>query len=239
MRVKTDAIVLSKIKYGDHDVIVKCYTKNRGIVSYLLRGILKSKKSNSKIAYYQPLSILEIEENFRANQSLHYITDVKLGVPYKSMHTNILKASIVMFLSEVLTATLKEEEANLSLYEFLETSLQWLDHETNFANFHLLFLLEFSKHLGFYPDTSQANFSYFNLRSGSFELKPQAPYTVSGENLTFMKQLLDMKFDTLDSLKLHSVQRQSLLNVLLFYFELHLSEFRKPKSLQVLNQVFS
>lgn len=238
MLVKTDAIVLSKIKYGDHDVIVKCYTKNRGVVSYLLRGVLKSKKSNSKIAYYQSLSQLEIEENFRPNQSLHYITDVKLRVPYKSMHTNILKASIVMFLSEVLTTSLREEEANLSLYEFLETSLQWLDHEADFANFHLLFLLELSKHLGFYPDTSQSDFPYFNLRSGSFELKPQTPYSVSGENLTFMKQLLELKFDALDSLKLHSKQRQALLHALLFYYELHLTEFRKPKSLQVLNQVF-
>ena len=204
MLVKTNAIVLSKIKYGDHDVIVKCYTKNRGIVSYLLRGILKSKKSNSKIAYYQSLSQLEIEENFKINQTLHYITDVKLSVPYKSMHTNVLKAAIVMFLSEVLTTTLREEEANLSLY-----------------------------------DTSQSDLPYLNLRSGTFELQSQIPYTVSGENLVFMKQLLSIKFDELNSVKLHSTQRQSLLNLLLFYFELHQSDFRKPKSLQILNQVFS
>ncbi|MCL8008706.1 DNA repair protein RecO [Gelidibacter japonicus] len=238
MLTKTNAIVLSKIRYGDHDVIVKCYTKSRGVVSYILRGVLKSKKSNSKIAYYLPLSQLEIEENFRPKQSLHYITDVKLSVPYQYMHTNILKGAVVMFLSEILTTTLKEEEANPSLYEFLETTLQWLDHETEFANFHLLFLLELSKHLGFYPDTSQSNFPYFNLRSGSFELKPQTPYTISGENLVLMKQLLGIKFDSLNSLKLHSKQRQSFLNLLLLYFELHLSDFRKPKSLQVFNEVF-
>lgn len=238
MLVKTNAIVLSKIRYGDHDVIVKCYTQNRGIVSYLLRGILKSKKSNSKIAYYQPLSQLEIEENYRPNQSLHYITDVKLAMVYHSMHNNILKGAIVMFLAEVLATTLKEEEANPSLYEFLETTLQWLDHESEFANFHLLFLLELSKHLGFYPDTAQSDLPYFNLRSGSFELKPQTPYTISGDNLILMKQLLGIKFDALNSLKLHSKQRQALLNVLILYFELHLSDFRKPKSLQIFNEVF-
>lgn len=239
MLVKTNAIVLSKIKYGDHDVIVKCYTKNRGVVSYLLRGILKNKRSNSKIAYYQPLSQLEIEENYKPNHSLHFITDVKLSVPYLSMHANISKGAIVMFLSEVLASTLKEEERNLSLYEFLETTLQWLDHETDFANFHLLFLLELSKHLGFYPDTAQLSYPYFNLRTGSFELKPQTQYTVSGENLMLMKQLLGIKFDELNTVKMVSQQRQSLLNVLLFYFELHLTDFKKPKSLQILNQVFN
>lgn len=239
MLVKTQAIVLSKIKYRDHDVIVKCYTKNRGIVSYLLRGILKSKKGNAQIAYFQPLSQLDIEENYRANQSLQYIKDVKLSVPYHDMHTNIFKASIVMFLSEILSATLKEEEANASLYEFLETTLQWLNHETEFANFHLLFLLELSKHLGFYPETTNLDFPYFNLRSGNFELRAHAPYTITGENLAFIKRLLHIKFDTLKLMKLHSKQRQSLLNVLLIYFDLHLSDFKKPKSLEVFNQVFS
>lgn len=239
MLVKTQAIVLSKIKYRDHDVIVKCYTKNRGIVSYLLRGVLKSKKGNAQIAYFQPLSQLDIEENYRANQSLHYIKDVKLSVPYHDMHTNIFKASIVMFLSEILSATLKEEEANASLYEFLETTLQWLNHETEFANFHLLFLLELSKHLGFYPETTNLDFPYFNLRSGNFELRAHAPYTITGENLAFIKRLLHIKFDTLKLMKLHSKQRQSLLNVLLIYFDLHLSDFKKPKSLEVFNQVFS
>lgn len=239
MLVKTQAIVLSKIRYRDHDIIVKCYTKNRGVVSYLLRGVLKSKKGSAQIAYFQPLSQLEIEENYRPNQSLQFIKDVKLGVSYRSMHTNILKASIVMFLSEVLSATLKEEEANISLYEFLETTLQWLDHEKDFANFHLLFLLELSKHLGFYPENSNSDLPYFNLRSGSFELRAQAPYTVSGENLEFIKQLLDLKFDNLKAIKLHSKQRQSLLNLFVFYFELHLSDFKKPKSLSILNQVFN
>ena len=239
MLVKTQAIVLSKIKYRDHDVIVKCYTKNRGIVSYLLRGVLKSKKGNAQIAYFQPLSQLDIEENYRANQSLQYIKDVKLSVPYHDMHTNIFKASIVMFLSEILSATLKEEEANASLYEFLETTLQWPNHETEFANFHLLFLLELSKHLGFYPETTNLDFPYFNLRSGNFELRAHAPYTITGENLDFIKRLLHIKFDTLKLMKLHSKQRQSLLNVLLIYFDLHLSDFKKPKSLEVFNQVFS
>ncbi|MCB0444822.1 MAG: DNA repair protein RecO, partial [Gelidibacter sp.] len=138
MLLKTDAIVLSKIKYRDHDLIVKCYTKNRGVVSYLLKGVLKSTKNTSKVAYYQPLSQLQIEETYNANQSLQYIKEVKLNVTYQSLHTNVLKSAIVMFLSEVLSSVLKEEEANPLLYDYLETTLQWLDHETEFSNFHLL-----------------------------------------------------------------------------------------------------
>lgn len=239
MLVKTYAIVLSKIKYRDNDLIVKCYTKNRGIVSYLLRGVLKSSKQSSKVAYFQLLSQLQIEENYKPKQALQYISEVKLNIVYQSLHTNVLKSAITMFLSEVLSSALKEEEPNESLYNFLETSLELLDYETEFSNFHLLFLLELTKHLGFYPDTAQIDFPYFNLTSGEFESKPKQAYSISGENLVTLKTLLGIKFDALYAVKLNSSQRQSFLNMMLLYYELQLGDFRKPKSLQIFNQVFN
>lgn len=239
MLVKTQAIVLSKLRYRDNDLIVKCYTRNRGIVSYLLRGVLKSSKGSSKVAYFQPLSQLQIEEDLKPNQTLHFIKEVRLDVVYVSLHTDISKSAIVMFLSEVLASILKEEEANPSLYQYLETTLQWLDHESDFANFHLLFLLELTKHLGCYPDGKAQDFPYFNLSSGKFDLKPQHLYDIVGDDLTTLRGLLNLKFETLHNLKLNSRQRQSFLNVMLLYLELHLGDFRKPKSLQILNQIFN
>lgn len=238
MLIKTRAIVLSKLKYRDHDLIVKCYTEHRGVVSYIVRGVLKSTKNN-KIAYFQPLSQLQIEENFRANQSLQSIKELKLDCVYSTMHTNVFKSSIAMFLAEVLSIVLKEEEENKSLYNYIETALQWLDYEDDFSNFHLLFLLNLTKHLGFYPDSANQSQAFFNLRNGLFEAKKQDYYSISDENLTILKRFLGMKFDELNSIKLNSNQRQSFLNTIFIYYEMHLGNFRKPKSLQVFNQVFS
>lgn len=239
MLIKTQVIVLSKLKYREHDLIVKCYTKHRGIVSYILRGILKSRKNNTKIAYFQLLSQLQIEEQYKANHSLQTIKEVKLDCIYQSLHINILKSAIVMFLAEVLSIVLKEEEENQFLYNYLETTLQWLDHETEFSNFHLLFLLNLTKHLGFYPDLKNIDNPYFNLRNGLFETQKQDFYSISGENLATLKQLLGIKFDALNTVKLNSKQRQSFLTMILLYFELHLGNFKKPKSLEIFNQVFN
>ncbi|MGJ8591243.1 MAG: DNA repair protein RecO [Aquaticitalea sp.] len=239
MLIKTNGIVLSKIKYRDNDLIVKCYTSERGIVSYLLRGVLNSKKGNARAAYFQPLSQLQIEENYKANQSLQFISDIKLSTVYKSLHSNIPKTAIVMFLSEVLSSVLKEEERNDHLYDYIETSLLWLDAEESVTNFHLLFLLNLTKHLGFYPDTTGMENPFFNLNTGAFELNSQNLYTISEENLSVLKQLLGINFDALHTIKLNSKQRQSFLNMLLLYFELHLGDFKKPKSLVIFNQVFN
>lgn len=239
MVVTTNAIVLSKLRYRDNDLIVKCYTHQYGILSFLLRGVLKSKKGLTKTAYFQLLSQLQLVVVYNQNKSLHTIKEAKINHLYSTLHSNVLKSSIVMFLSEVLSNALKEEEQNNTLYSYLETTLLWLDEHSECSNFHLLFLLDLTKYLGFYPGTNHLGCEYFNLEDGKFQKKPQNYYDISGENLTVLKQLLGTKFDALSNVKLSSKQRQSFLNTLLLYYELHLSGFKKPKSLQVLNQVFN
>lgn len=238
MLVTTNAIVLSKIKYRDHDLIVKCYTQSYGIISYLLRGVLKSSKG-SKAAYYQLLSQLQLVTDYKSSRGLQYIKEVKINYLYASLHTNVLKSAIIMFLAEVLSMSLQEEEQNDTLYNYLEATLQWLDTNDRFANFHLLFLLNLTKHLGFYPDTSKIEAPYFNLEDGAFVYVNTSKYNVSGENLTLLKQLLGITFDALETVKIKAKQRQSFLSFILMYFELHLGSFKKPKSLQIFNDVFN
>lgn len=236
---KNKAIVISKLRYRDNDLIVTCFTKEKGIVSYLVRGALKRSKGASKAVYFQLLSQLQIEENFKANQSLQYIKEVKSDYIYKNIHTNVFKSSIVMFLAEILATVLKEEEQNLQLYEYLEVTFKWLDYQEEFSNFHLLFLLNLTQYLGFYPESTNSDASYFNLSNGLFENQKSYSYSVSGENLILLKKLLGINFDELNTVKISSKQRQSFLAMLLLYFELHLGSFKKPKSLQIFNQVFN
>jgi len=233
------AIVLSKLKYRDNDLIVKCYTQQLGLVSVILRGVLKSKRGQSKSAYYQPLSQLQLVIDYKNNRSLQSVKEAKLNHLYTSLHTNVLKGSIVMFLTEVLSNALREEEQNDMLFSYLETTLQWLDVHAEYSNFHLLFLLNLTKYLGFYPDLKNIEYNYFNLNDGKFESQEQSKYSITGENLTLLKQLLGTTFDALYSIKVNGKQRQSFLNMILLYFELHLGSFRTPKSLQIFNQVFS
>ncbi|MGB1312142.1 DNA repair protein RecO [Bizionia paragorgiae] len=239
MFTATKAIVLSKIKYKDNDLIVKCYTQKEGIVSYLLRGVFKSKKAYSKVAYFQELSQLHLVTDHKEKRGLQYIKEVKTSYLYSTLHTHVLKSAIVMFLAEVLSSSLQEEEQNDTLFNFLEATLQWLDTNETYANFHLLFLLNLSKHLGFYPDKTAIDAPYFNLYDGEFQYLKESKYCISGENLILLKQLLGTNFDALELVKINGSQRQAFLGVMLLYFELHLGAFKKPKSLQVFNEVFS
>ena len=239
MLASTKAIVLSKLKFKDSDVIVKCYTKEFGVKSYLLKNILKAKKGKLKIAYFQELTILDLETDQRDGRSLQYIKELKLAYHYHSVHTNVVKSTIAMFLSEILSNILKEEEENKELFQFLETSFVWFDQSDTEASFHLMFLIELSKYLGFYPNLQLLESDYFNLESGRFQNTDSGIYSITGEKLIFLKMLLGIKFDANKKLNITNYQKRELLDMILIYFNLHLDGFKKPKSVEVLNQVFS
>lgn len=238
MVVTTKAIVFSAIKYSDADLIVSCFTESSGLKSYLLRSILKSKKGKLKPSYFQVLSQLEIVAEHKNRGTLERIREVKVLQHYKSLHTDVIKSGMLMFLSELLKNSILEEEVNLELFHFIENSLCWLDEHENIANFHIFFLLKLSAYLGFYPDTSYIGKPYFNLSEGNFQDSGIGAHCETGKKVEALKQFFGIEIDALSKVKLTKTTRLAVLNLLLVYYQLHLQGFKKPKSLLVLNQLF-
>ncbi|MFY0631981.1 MAG: DNA repair protein RecO [Flavobacteriaceae bacterium] len=236
--LSTKAIVISAIKYSDSSLIAKIYTKEAGLRSYLIKGVLKSKKGKLKAAYFQPLTQLSIVVSHQEKRNLHSIREAHVIHVYQSIHTMILKQSMAMFLAEIMSNAIQEEEPNTLLYEYLEKSFIWLDSHDKISNFHLLFLLNLTKFLGFYPDTSESELNGFHLREGLFTNQLNEKEVIKGAELIQFKKLLGIHFDMVD-ISFSKNERQSVLQVLIRYFELHLGGFKKPKSLAVLEAVFS
>jgi DNA repair protein RecO (recombination protein O) len=237
MLVKTKAIVLSSIKYQEKSLIVKCFTQSDGLKSYFVQNAYSGKKSNQKIAYFQPLTILEIEANHKNKGTLEHFKEIKLATAYQTINTDIVKSTIVIFLSEMLHHSIHEEEKNEDLFTFLETALIWLDTHEETSNFHLILLLETTKFLGFYPDNSETDFNFFEMIDGIFS--PFQGTNCLNEHETFLfKKLINLKFDS-DQKVFAGIERQILLKILLDYYSIHLDGFKKPKSLDVLKDVFS
>tara|TARA_B110000003_G_scaffold42848_2_gene40228 strand:- start:38151 stop:38876 length:726 start_codon:yes stop_codon:yes gene_type:complete len=237
--ITTKAIVMSAIKYSDTSLIVKLYTKESGLVTYLLKGILNSKKGKLRTAYFQPLLQLSIIYNHLEKRNLQIINEAKVIHLYHTIHNSFIKQSIVLFLSEILTSAIREEENNSFLYNYLETSFIWFDSNHQISNFHLLFLLNLTKFLGFYPDLSDSHKEGFHLREGIFTEDLQDKYIIREFELIQFKKLLGINFDEIRDISFSKTERQRLLQILIRYFQLHLDGFKIPKSLAVLETVFS
>lgn len=237
MLVKTKAIVISSIKFQEKSLIVKCFTLSDGLKSYFVRDAFSSRKSNQKIAYFQPFSILEVEAIHKNKGTLENFKEIKLANPFQTIHSDIIKSAIVLFLSEMMHYSIHEEEKNEALFTYLETALLWLDAHDDMANFHLIFLLEATKYLGFYPDISDIDLLFFEMTEGIFT-PFNAISSLSEHETALFKKLLSLKFDT-DQKTFHVIERQLLLKILIDYYSFHLEGFRRPKSLDILKEVFS
>lgn len=237
MLVKTKAIVLSTLKYQEKSLIVKCFTESDGLKSYFVQSAFSSRKSSQKIAYFQPLTILEIEANHKNKGTLEHFKEIKLATSFHSINTNIFKSTIVMFLSEIIHNSIHEEEKNQDLFTFLETALLWLDTHDEIANFHLILMLEMTKFFGFYPDNSDDDFSFFDINEGIFT-PFQGINCLSEHETHLLKKLLNLKFDSNQKI-FAAIERQIILKLLLDFYTIHLDGFKKPKSLDVLKEVFS
>lgn len=237
MQIKTKAIVLSALKFQEKSLIVKLFTLSDGLKSYFVRDAFSGKKGNHKIAYFQPLTLLEIEAVHKNKGTLENFKEIKISRPYATIASDIYKSTIVMFLSEILHHSIHEEEANPDFFSFLETAFLWLDTNDHIANFHLILLMESTKFLGFYPENSNPDFTFFEMREGIF-VPFETVTCLNNSNSFLLKKLLELRFDS-TQVFFNSKERQELLKIIIDYYALHLDGFRKPKSLEVLVEVFS
>ena len=188
------------------------------------------------MAYFLPMTILEIEAAHKNNGTMESLREVRVSVPFVELHTDIIKSSIVLFLSEILQQAIREEEKNELFFGFLETALLWLDSHSDTVNFHLIMLLEIAKYFGFYPDISEIAYDFFDSKNGIF-VPFETSESMNCEQTILFKKLLDLKLS--NNQKIFNVQeRQLLLSVLMDYYVMHLAGFRKPKSIEILKMVF-
>jgi DNA repair protein RecO (recombination protein O) len=98
-------------------------------------------------------------------------------------------------------------------------------------------MLEITKYLGFYPDISEMEFPFFDTNEGVF-----TPFhgigSLTEHETNLFKKLINLKFDN-DQKIFHVIERQIVLKILIDYYTFHLDGFKKPKSLEVLKEIFS
>lgn len=236
MQIQTSAIVISSLKYGDNGLIVRCYTQNSGIESFILKNAFSGR--NRKSSVFLILNQIKIICDAKKNSNLNYLKEADAEIYYQSIYSNPIKTTITLFLGEILNSVLQEEETNLSLYQFLSRSLNEFDsNKTNYADFHLWFLMNLTHFLGFFPNYSE-NYKFFDLTNGISTHDFSSGFVIEKEELILFKNLIDLDFNSEETSKFNQNQRKKLLEILIRYYELHISDFRRPKSLEVLYSVF-
>ena len=149
------------------------------------------------------------------------------------------KIAVVLFLSEVLSSALREEETNVSLFHYLTRSLSWFDMQDDISNFHIFFLLSLTKHLGFFPDLRGQSHPYFDMENGCFSAQKNKQQIDDPRTISVFKSFLGTTFDKLSEVLVSNTERKQLLEKLMQYYQIHLHGFSRPKSLNILHEIYS
>ena len=237
MLVSTEAIALSTIKYSESSVIFKCYTLSNGIKSYIIKGIRSKKSKSLSLGLFQPMTILEINANHKNNGGLENMRAAKILAPYRTIPFDIIKNSLVLFISEVLSKSILEEEKNSVLFNYIKSSALWLDSSKKYVNFHIQFLIKILKYLGISPNFEE-NLDFFENSKNQFDYSDDFNDKISRKFIEKFEFLLGTNFDNGVKCNINNEERKEFLEFLMSYMSIHIGGFRRPNSLNIMYELF-
>lgn len=230
-----EGIVLQKINYAEHAVIIKLLTETDGVRSFIFPG---GKSKNKQGNLLNPLAIVQVEFTKKPNQDLGSIREIHAAVVFRDIPFNPYKSGILFFINEVLNNTVKEQEESEGLYQFLRNALQVLDLADSIKNFPAVFLIQLTHYLGFYPKVNEGGV-YFDLQEGTFvSYRPAHAMYVSQETSGFILSLLNAKLDGSNQPHIPLQMRRKVLHELINYYRVLFDHFKDLHSLPILEETF-
>lgn len=214
MKYSSRAIALSYIKYGENSIIAKIFTEEKGLQSFIIKGV-RGKKSKKKISLFQALQLSNINATYLYKKSLQYLTDISLLNSQTQEGINMKKNFLSLFVAEVTSKILHENEVDKPLFQFLWNLKTALVSSNEIdPNFPILFMIDLSKYMGFYPLNKEEASIYFNIELGEFTNSTERlNYYINQENTHYFKALLNKQKITIP----YANRNQLLLNLIDYY----------------------
>ena len=237
---KARGVVLHTLKYGDSSMVVYLLTDVGGRRSYMVQGVRSTRGRGSKLALFQPMFAVEFEGLESPRRQMDSFREIRSGAVLRSVPFGVRKSTIALFMAEVLYRLVRESEPNGPLFDFVWGSVGALDAmEEGVANFHLWFLANLSRFLGFYPGNAYTAGAFFDIREGLYTKTPppHAGY-MSGEHARTLDDFIRCDVRCLGEIGLNRRQRVGFLDALLVYYGYHLDAIRAVQSVKILQEVF-
>ena len=215
MKSKAELIVLNHTKFGENSIVLHTLSAEYG-----RRGFLVKVSPRAGMALFLPLNILEAEVTENPTSDLWFARNFVSVNPLNGIRSNIHKNTMTLFMSEVLYRVIKDQTNEDGLADWLKGQILTLDAlESDFANFHLMFLLNLCSALGFDPDTAGL-----------------APF--ADKHLLQVEALLTKPFTEAMLLPLSGADRNAIAESILKYIEYHTESAVNVRSLAVLREIY-
>jgi DNA repair protein RecO (recombination protein O) len=211
----SEFIVLAVTKVGDKSLVLHTLSPEWGRRSFIT-GVSRK----APMALFMPLSIIEGEVTENPKSELWRLREITAPLSLNGIRGDVHKNTMTLFMSEVLFRTIRDGANEPGLFDWCRRSILTLDAmQSDFANYHLRFLLEFAGALGFAPSVQDL-----------------APF--AGEHFAVLKQLLTLSAAESMLVPMTGSQRNAVAALLLDYIGYHTDSPVQVRSLAVLRELY-
>ncbi len=174
----TPALVLRRINYGDHDLIINLFTLDRGKVSVIAKAAKKSVKRFGGIL--ELFSALEVVINPGRGKGLPVLQEASLVDPFSTIRSDVVKTAYASYWAELVNTWMEEYERQDLIFNLLRYVLSELDGGVRGTRaLSILFQIRFMMLSGLAPNLSKCSHCgldvekvtsrevFFNLAGGS------------------------------------------------------------------------
>ena len=233
-------IALRTVKYNEKHSILSAYSLEMGRVSFLVPAGA-GREAVRRRALLMPLAAFECVADIRPGREIYTMREPQATNVCHGIHSHPVKGAVSLFLAEVLTVVLRENQEDVSLFAFLQYAIGQLDTAgDSVANFHICFLYRLGRFIGIEPDVSSYREGrVFDMLDGVFRATPPLHSNyLKQEAATAVAALSRMTFDNMHRFRFSRSQRQELLDGILRYYSIHYATLSSLKSIDVLRSLF-
>ncbi|MEH0022066.1 MAG: DNA repair protein RecO [Desulfobacter sp.] len=149
----TDAILLRKIEYGDHDLIITFLTRDHGKLPAIAKNAKQSVRRFSGALDLFSANHIQCAYPKKNKDGLVILTQSVLDNGFANIRYNVLKTAYACYWMEILTLWLEDGKPQEALFDLLYSSLDMLDQsDVRTEVISLLFQIRFMGISGFAPN---------------------------------------------------------------------------------------
>lgn len=241
MIVRTEAVVLRSVDYGETSQIVTLYTRSLGTVAVMARGA-RAAKSRFGSAL-QPISHIQAVFYHKPSREVHSLSEATHLSVFKQMRREMDRLSLGLRIVETVNTLMPHPEANDHAFEVILGVLQRLDAESgHWENLLPYFELQVCAFMGFAPLLDKPQIEKVTASGGFVRLddggattsKPQIPSVpASRPAIRALGVLLHAGLDTVMRMNVPNEILDEVVTIVETYLNYHVVDYRHSRSKRV------
>ena len=230
MIIDTSAIVLKTFPYGETSLISRCFTKEKGKVTFIIKGA--QSKKNLIAPYFQPFSYIQIIYNEKQKRDLQIISKVHFIKIWLKIPQSLKKMTLLQSILEITDFSLELNDPHPELFELLNEVIEF--YESDSINSNLAFW--------FYETAILSEIGFrIDLESDKSESRGDGLLSLKEEKQCryILQNLINKNFEKISFEKILPREKKLISNYLYNQLCYHIEGFDRLKSFKVAKNILN